>query len=142
MLKKLENYFQTAFTTTYNAQDNSKYWFITEDNCKFGIVKTALSDAERNLLLTLFHPIDNTKNGQNNSSVQQKWYDFLNNDGKELPFFQDVKTLRFCYFYLKQPIDDLHNFKEYHYRRISATGNFNDGRYTWHYRRGKASSRF
>lgn len=112
MLKKLENYFQTAFTSTYNAQDNSKYWFITEDNRKFGIVKTALSDAERNLLLTLFLPIDNTMNGQNGSSVQQKWYDFLYNDRKELPFLQDVKTLRFCYFYLNQPIDDLNNFKD------------------------------
>ncbi len=112
MLEKLENLFQTAFTTTYNAQDNNRYWFQTEDGRKFGISKTALSNSEHNLLKTLFLPVEHLTIEQNNSNIQQKWYDFLFNDAKEVPFLQDVKTLRFFYFYLKQPIDDFNNFKE------------------------------
>ncbi|WP_409369054.1 PucR family transcriptional regulator [Lysinibacillus sp. 38-6] len=112
MLDKLEKFFHAAFTTTYNAKDHTRYWFTTEDGTKFGILKSALSDVELNLLTTLFRPIENQSNSQHQSTIQQKWFEFLFNDAKELPFLQDIKLLRFFYFYLKQPIDDLNNFKE------------------------------
>lgn len=112
MLDKLKNLFGTAFTTEFNPKDKNRFWFKTEDDRKFGILKTALSDVELNLLTTLFLPIKNFKNDQTNSNIQQKWYRFLFENSDEIPFSRNIKHLRFYYFYLKLPVEDLTNFKE------------------------------
>jgi len=112
MLEKLENLFQTAFTTEFNPSDKNRFWFKTEDGRKFGILKTALSNGEINLLMTLFLPIESLTNERKNSGIQQKWHVFLFENSKEIPFSEYLKEIRFFYFFLTQPIEDLTNFKE------------------------------
>ena len=112
MLKKLENLFGTAFTTEFDPKDNNRFWFKTDDDKKFGILKTVLSEVELNLLTTLFLPIENLKNDENNSNIQQKWYQYLFENSDEIFFLCNIKQIRFYYFYLKLPVEDLANFKE------------------------------
>ncbi|WP_053583978.1 PucR family transcriptional regulator [Lysinibacillus contaminans] len=111
MLEKLANHFKTAFTTEFTSEDTAKYWFQTEDGQMFGILKTALSEVELNLLRALFLLVEHTETSSKNSIVHLKWRRFLFEDTNELPYLDDVESIRFFYFSLKQPIVDPLNFE-------------------------------
>lgn len=112
MLEKLANHFQTAFTTEFTPEDTAKYWFQTEDGQMFGILKAALSEVELNLLRTLFLLVEHTETSARNSIAHLKWHQFLFEDSNDLPYLDDVESIRFFYFRLKQPIGDSINFEE------------------------------
>lgn len=112
MLEKLANHFKTTFTTNFTPDDTTKYWFQTEDGEMFGIVKTALSEGELNLLRTLFLLVEHTETSPRNSIINLKWRQFLFEDSNDLPFLDDVESIRFFYFSLKQPVVDSINFED------------------------------
>lgn len=118
MLQKLENLFPTALTTEFNPSDSSKFWFKTDNDLVFGLVKTAISDVELNLINSLFTPIYPNTNDNNSSLTQERWYRYLFKDDKKSPFTFSNKPIQFFYFYLQQPLDDLNDFKE------AISGNF------------------
>ncbi|MFV2050796.1 helix-turn-helix domain-containing protein [Metabacillus litoralis] len=113
MLENLKKHYGEALTTNYNRHDTNFEWFQTDLGKPFGILKSVLSSEERNLLSLLFqstNSIDETQYTLN----QRKWYDFLFSDNHEKlpPLPNDHTSLRFYYFFLKQPIDDKQNFEE------------------------------
>ncbi|WP_274310107.1 PucR family transcriptional regulator [Solibacillus daqui] len=112
MIEKLANHFQMAFTTEFTLQDTNNYWFQTEDGQIFGILKTALSEVELGLLRSLFLLIEDTETNSKKSIVDLKWQQFLFGHSNDLPFSEDVESIRFFYFRLKQPIIDPINFEE------------------------------
>lgn len=112
MLKKLANHFKTAFTTDFTPEDKANYWFQTEDNQMFGILKTVLSEVELNLLRALYLLVEHSETTQNKSSAHLKWRLFLFEDSNDLPYLDDVESIRFFYFRLNQPIGDPFNFEE------------------------------
>ena len=76
MLERLMQHYKHALTTSYSPNDSAYEWFQTELGQTFGILKSSLSETEKELLVTLFHQIKKT-NEDNFSVSQQKWYDFL-----------------------------------------------------------------
>jgi PucR C-terminal helix-turn-helix domain len=113
MLENLMRHYKEAMTTTYNPKDTSFEWFQTELRQTFGILKTSLDDKERELLSSLFHPIK-IIDENNYTSAQRRWFDFLftNTQTLQSPLPAKQTTLRFYYFYLKQPIDEKQSFEE------------------------------
>jgi hypothetical protein len=113
MLENLMRHYKDAMTTTYNPSDASFEWFQTELRQTFGILKTSLDDKERELLSSLFHPIK-IIDENNYTSAQRRWFDFLftNTQTLQSPLPAKQTTLRFYYFYLKQPIDEKQSFEE------------------------------
>ncbi|ATP40109.1 hypothetical protein CSE16_08620 [Solibacillus sp. R5-41] len=112
MIEKLANHFQMAFTSEFTIKDTNNYWFQTEDGQIFGLLKTALSEVELNLLRSLFLPIEDTETNSKKNVVHIKWQQFLFGDSNDFPFSEDVESIRFFYFRLKQPIIDPINFEE------------------------------
>ncbi|MCH7323397.1 helix-turn-helix domain-containing protein [Solibacillus sp. MA9] len=112
MIEKLANHFQVAFTTEFTLKDTNNYWFQTEDGQIFGLLKSALSDVELGLLQSLFLQIEDTEANSNTAIVQLHWQQFLFGHSNDLPFSEDVESIRFFYFRLKQPIIDPINFEE------------------------------
>lgn len=119
MIAKLENLFQNALTTSFIPDDDNHFWFKTDDDIIFGLLKSEVTHIEINLVRSLFTPIDEDEYSANNQSkYQKKWHEFLFKDSKELPTQNNQSSVRFFYFHLKQPIDDLANFK------LAITGGF------------------
>ncbi|MEG0383921.1 MAG: helix-turn-helix domain-containing protein [Solibacillus sp.] len=112
MIKKLADYFHMAFTTDFILEDTENYWFQTEDGQTFGLLKTAITEVELNLLRTLFLLIEDTETNSKNTIVQLKWQQFLFGHSNDFPFSEDVESIRFFYFQSKQPIADPINFEE------------------------------
>ncbi|MEK4425335.1 PucR family transcriptional regulator [Solibacillus sp. FSL K6-1523] len=112
MIEKLANHFQMAFTTEFTPDNTANYWFQTEQGEIFGILKSALTEVELNLLRTLFVLIEDTETNSKNTIVQLKWQHFLFGHSNDLPFSDDIESIRFIYFRLKQPIADSINFEE------------------------------
>ncbi|PGT90414.1 CdaR family transcriptional regulator [Bacillus sp. AFS040349] len=114
MLENLQKHYGEALTTNYNRHDTNFEWFQTDLGKPFGILKSELSSEEINLLSSLFQSIKVIDEDQYTIN-QRKWYDFLFSDHehRESPLSSDHTTsLRFYYFFLKQPIDDKQNFEE------------------------------
>lgn len=113
MLEKLMHHYKDAMTTKYSPNDSTYEWFQTELGQTFGILKSSLTETEKELLVTLFQQIQTT-NEENFSFSQQKWFDFLFSE-KPMdtpPLAQEQSSVRFYYFYLTKPIDDKQNFEE------------------------------
>lgn len=113
MLERLMQHYKHALTTSYSPNDSAYEWFQTELGQTFGILKSSLSETEKELLITLFHQIKKT-NEDNFSVSQQKWYDFLFSE-KPIdtpPLAAEQSNVRFYYFYLTKPIDDKQSFEE------------------------------
>ncbi|WP_299094995.1 helix-turn-helix domain-containing protein [uncultured Metabacillus sp.] len=113
MIENLLRHYQDAMTMTYNPKDTNYEWFQTEHGQTFGIVKASLSDKEIELLTSLFQSVE-TVNEDHFSLSQRRWFDYLFSERKisEPPLPADHATIRFYYFYLKQPIDEKQNFEE------------------------------
>jgi hypothetical protein len=113
MLENLMRYFKEAMTTTYIPNDTRFAWFQTELGQTFGILKSSLAEKERELLSSLFQPVK-LLNEDTFTSIQRRWFDYLFTENKydQPPLPSEHATLRFYYFYLKQPIDDKQNFVE------------------------------
>jgi hypothetical protein len=113
MLENLMGHFKEAMTTIYNPSDTRFEWFQTESGQTFGILKSSLTEKERELLSSLFKLVP-IKNEDNLTGIQRKWFDYLFSEDKNIqpPLPSEQLTLRFYYFYLKQPIDDKQNFEE------------------------------
>lgn len=112
MLEKLANHYKTAFSTDFTPEDKASYWFQTDDNQMFGISKTVISEGELNLLRALFLLVEHKETSQKKSIAQLKWHQFLFEDSNDLPYLDDVESIRFFYFRLNQPIVDPINFEE------------------------------
>lgn len=113
MINKLENLFQNSLTTTFNPNDTMHFWFKTDDDQVFGLLKSEISDIEINLIRSLFSPINEIEhNSKKHATHQEKWFYYLFKDAKVPPCTKNNPNARFFYFYLKQPIDDLSSFKE------------------------------
>ncbi|MEG0472004.1 MAG: helix-turn-helix domain-containing protein [Solibacillus sp.] len=112
MIEKLASHFQMAFTTEFTLIDTNNYWFQTEDGQIFGLLKSALSDVELGLLRSLFLQIEETETNSNTAIDQMKWQQFLFGHSNDLPFSEDVESVRFFYFRLNQPMIDPTNFEE------------------------------
>lgn len=113
MLENLMRHFKEALTTTYNPNDTRFEWYQTELGQTFGILKSSLAEKEIELLSTLFHPVE-MMNEDHFTPSQRKWFDYLFTDNKNIqsPLPLEQATIRFYYFYLKQPIDDKKSFEE------------------------------
>jgi hypothetical protein len=113
MLENLMRHYKEAFTTTYNPKDTTYEWYQTEIGQIFGILKTSLNDKEKDLLSSLFVPVVN-QNNSHFTAAQSKWFDYLftNTHTHQCPLSSEQTTLRFYYYYLKQPIDDKQSFEE------------------------------
>lgn len=113
MLNNLTKHFKEAMTITYSPQDPTYDWFQTDAGQVFGILKTALNTSEKELLSSLFQPLENISEDTYTIS-QQKWYHFLFSENSEHPSPLPAKntSVRFYYFFLKQQIDDKQHFEE------------------------------
>jgi len=112
MLDNLMNHYKNAMTTTYIPHDTTYDWFQTDTGQVFGILKTAIHDNEKELLSSLFQPLENISEDSFTIS-QQKWYTFLfSEEMGQSPLPTENTSVRFYYFFLKQPIDDKQNFEE------------------------------
>jgi hypothetical protein len=113
MLENLMQHYKEAMTITYNPNDTRFKWFRTEIGQIFGILKTTLAEKELELLTSLFQPVE-LLNEDHFTVSQRRWFDYLFTESKngETPLPSDHVTLRFYYFYLKQPIEDKQNFEE------------------------------
>ncbi|HZH60229.1 MAG TPA: helix-turn-helix domain-containing protein [Metabacillus sp.] len=113
MLDNLMKHFKEAMTSTYIPHDTTYEWFQTDVGQVFGILKTALNTSEKELLSSLFRPLENVSEDTFTIS-QQKWYKFLFTEDSEpsSPLPVENTSVRFYYFFLKQPIDDKQNFEE------------------------------
>ncbi|MBU7595022.1 PucR family transcriptional regulator [Metabacillus halosaccharovorans] len=112
MLDNLMKYFKEAMTTTYIPHDTTYDWFQTDTGQVFGISKTAIHTNEKELLSSLFQPLENISEDSFTIS-QQKWYTFLfSEEIGQSPLPTENTSVRFYYFFLKQPIDDKQNFEE------------------------------
>jgi len=112
MLDNLMNHYKNAMTTTYIPHDTTYDWFQTDTGQVFGILKTAIHENEKELLSSLFQPLENISEDSFTIS-QQKWYTFLfSEEMGQSPLPTENTSVRFYYFFLKQPIDDKQNFEE------------------------------
>ncbi|WP_026560351.1 helix-turn-helix domain-containing protein [Bacillus sp. J37] len=112
MLDNLMNHYKNAMTTTYIPHDTIYDWFQTDTGQVFGILKTAIHENEKELLSSLFQPLENISEDSFTIS-QQKWYTFLfSEEMGQSPLPTENTSVRFYYFFLKQPIDDKQNFEE------------------------------
>ncbi|MED4206038.1 PucR family transcriptional regulator [Neobacillus mesonae] len=100
MLKKLLNYYPNSITFSNLPENPSDQYYIfyhEAENEWIGILKSTINDQEIKLLKSLFTFID-TEN-VNNSTLAQKWYDFLLMDGPK-PTEKIQSELRFIQFYI------------------------------------------
>ncbi len=113
MLDNLMKHYKEAITTTYSHNNTTYQWFQTDAGQVFGILKTALNTSEKELLSSLFPPMENIAEEQLTIN-QKKWYDFLftGDSGLTSPLSPENTSVRFYYFFLKQPIEDKLNFEE------------------------------
>ncbi|MCV9887206.1 PucR family transcriptional regulator [Metabacillus halosaccharovorans] len=112
MLDNLMKHYKNAMTTTYIPHDTTYDWFQTDAGQVFGISKTAIHANEKELLSSLFQPLENISEDSFTIS-QQKWYTFLfSEEMGQSPLPTENTSVRFYYFFLKQPIDDKQNFEE------------------------------
>ncbi|WP_226529781.1 PucR family transcriptional regulator [Metabacillus niabensis] len=112
MLDNLMKHYKDAMTTTYIPHDTTYDWFQTDTGQVFGISKTAIHANEKVLLSSLFQPLENISEDSFTIS-QQKWYTFLfSEEMGPSPLPTENTSVRFYYFFLKQPIDDKQNFEE------------------------------
>ncbi|WP_226670098.1 PucR family transcriptional regulator [Metabacillus litoralis] len=113
MLDKLMQHFKHAMTTSYSPNDSTYEWFQTELGQTFGILKSSLSETEKNLLSSLFQHTQPLSE-EHLSVNQQKWVDFLFYEKQIIPspLPSDQSGVRFYYFYLTKPIDDKQSFEE------------------------------
>ncbi|PMC40271.1 hypothetical protein CJ195_00740 [Bacillus sp. UMB0899] len=113
MLDNLMKHFKETMTLTYIPDDTTYEWFQTDAGQVFGILKSALHTSEKELLSSLFQPLE-TISDETYTFNQQKWYTFLFSEekGQSSPLPVDNTSVRFYYFFLKKPIDDKQNFEE------------------------------
>ncbi|MCM3443259.1 PucR family transcriptional regulator [Metabacillus halosaccharovorans] len=112
MLDNLMKHYKNAMTTTYIPHDTTYDWFQTDAGQVFGISKTTIHANEKELLSSLFQPLENISEDSFTIS-QQKWYTFLfSEEMGQSPLPTENTSVRFYYFFLKQPIDDKQNFEE------------------------------
>lgn len=113
MLENLFQHYGESITTAYNPNATQYEWFQTETGQPFGILKSALNSSEKDLLSSLFEPVNMVE--QDHFTVsQRKWYDYLFVGDKDLqsPLLPEHPSVRFYYFFLKQPIEDKQHFEE------------------------------
>lgn len=112
MLENLKQHYKDAMTLDKNVTDTNYEWFRTDLGQTFGILKTALTEKERDLLITLFQQATPTFEDTYTTN-ERKWFNYLfQSEQNQTPLPTDQVTVRFYYFYLKRPIDDKQNFEE------------------------------
>lgn len=106
-IEKLKKYYQDALVQSAKPdQEQDYYWFLTDANEKFGILKSILTEKEQQLLSLLFTSCDEKKMEMN--SEQEIWYNFLY--GNDSLLLNIETNIRFIYFYIKTGQFDYHDF--------------------------------
>ena len=101
MLDNLMKHYKNAMTTTYIPHDTTYDWFQTDAGQVFGISKTTIHANEKELLSSLFQPLENISEDSFTIS-QQKWYTFLfSEEMGQSPLPTENASVRFYYFFLK-----------------------------------------
>lgn len=101
-------YKRAVITDRPDANETCLHFYDKGQNRYISIPKEDVTDTERQLLSHLYTPIERTNGQSQHSSVEQKWWDFLANDG-ECP---SVKAERVRFLYIKLAEDDRRGFFE------------------------------
>ncbi|EIT85874.1 PucR family transcriptional regulator [Fictibacillus macauensis ZFHKF-1] len=104
MWNQLQAYYGQHFVTSSDTPEHFD-WFVTENQERFGIKKSVLSEKEHALLKALFKECGD----ETLSSVQQQWKQLL---GGEPLTFDTPPSYRFLYFFLKGAVKDQHALME------------------------------
>jgi PucR C-terminal helix-turn-helix domain len=109
MIEKLASHYKEAFSLAYSHDKAEYLWFRSDEGQLFGILKSAVTEQEENLLSTLYTPYDHGFGEHSNRS--EKWLHYLYGENGP-PFPPSSNSIRCYYFYSKHPVADKQNFEE------------------------------